>query len=367
MIKSQNLLVAFLSLLFFFLLCTDKNLYSAESSPVVTSTRQLVRHVDSAGDLRRGRLLVHLNAIAHHWATDGSWVESEPLFAPQDAFAGPDTRSITGCGSVAERAVPLRQRWRPHPHSAVPDYFAWNRSETCRALHGRWVILVGDSMSRQHHESLFSALKAPLPPSLPRGTCRTGRICDAKGEMPAAVFWVPGTLIPPETTFSVDRHGECAGDDLLQLPADRAATNWSTLFEHVLKRALAESPRPPIVVINRGAHHTWDMDVHMAGINRAISMANSAGALTFYRTTHTGHAGQAAALRQSPPLGNDEVQTSWQEPFSFDWAHFEDINFFTTSRLEESTTVVLDIFAATKLRADSHPAYDGGIDSLHCT
>ena len=358
------MLASLFSLLFCFLLCTDKNLFFATS--LVNSPRQLVSHVDSADDFRRGRLLVRLNEIVRHWATNGSWVESEPLFAPQDAFAGPDTRSITGCGSVAERAVPLRQRWRPHPHSAFPDYFAWNRTETCRALHGRWVILVGDSMSRQHKESLFSALKAPLPPALPRGTCRTGRICDAEGEMPAAVFWVPGTLKPPETIFREVRLQECAGDDLLQLPPDRAATNWSTLFDHVLKRALADSTRPPIVIICRGSHHTWDMDVHMAGINRAISMAHSAGALTFYRTTHTGHAGQAAALRQSPPLGSYEVQTSWQEPYSFEWAHFEDINLFTTSRLDERATVVLDIFAATKLRADSHPAYEGGVDSYHC-
>jgi hypothetical protein len=113
------------------------------------------------------------------------------------------------------------------------------------------------------------------------------------------------------------------------------------------------------------AWFTPDFGLHFRGVEAAISISREAGALTVYRSTQTGHAGDAAKMQHEAPLELYEVQTSTDEPYSFDWQMFEEINLRTYSQLKEDEIIFLDIYYLTKLRADSHPQMDGAQDSFY--
>jgi len=339
-----------------------------------------------AGAGGRGASPSALRAAAAAWAR-GSWAPA-PAAAPamipaEGGMLGGTPQAFhnftRGCGPARERATPLSQRWRPAPSPRAPPFPAWSRAATCAALGGSPVVVLGDSLSGQFFDTLVAALAAPGGAAREH-RCFTRTVCNGPGEVPAQAWYVEAlTLVSDD--FGGDfltPYGEMdKGEPPCAAPPEGwgARISWQNLLTRFLDAPRARGSRAPVLVANHGAHFLPPA----ASVPAAVAMFEYArlvapDALLFWRTAPAGHPG-CAAHRNGPPLaaplteaelGADETAAGYA------WHQFRNASRATIAALPDSV-LVLDVDAATALRADSHPwradmEAQGKVDCLHyCT
>ena len=234
--------------------------------------------------------------------------------------------------------------WQPRADCQYP-YLPWDQGAFCAALRGRSVLAVGDSMSRQFHQTLED-LAAPGvgAPCTGRGfgagTCRGHVICG------------PGS-------------GGGQRVRLLWRRSDRLRIDFRRRFELKAnfgeEQWVAESAAFRIIVLNRGAHFEADgLLLRQLRTTLAYLTADRRDALVLVRTTPPGHprcAGVHAPLkRYDPPLS-----------LPFHWGEFERQNAAVRAMLaaEYPGVLLLDVAPSTAMRADSHLLGSRGRDCLH--
>lgn len=330
-----------------------------------------------------GATLPALRAAAAAWAV-GSWAfapGAPAMIPPEGGMLGgtpePFHNFTRGCGSAKDRATPLAQRWRPAPAPRpLPPFPSWSRAATCAALGGAPVVVLGDSLSGQFFDTLVAALGVPR--GAPREhRCYVRTVCDAPGEVPAVIAYVEAlTLVSDNfggdflTPYGVLDTAEPACPPPPEGWGVRIA--WQQLLARFLDAPREKGARAPVLVANHGAHF---IEPEVA-VPAAVAMFEYArllvpDALLFWRTAPPGHPG-CAQHRNGPPLDaplSDEQLRADEIAEEYRWHRFRNVSRAIMAALPDSV-VVLDVDAATSLRADSHPwrldmVEKGKVDCLH--
>ena len=237
---------------------------------------------------------------ALHWARNGHWVaaasaaDDSPLFPPGAEFITlpPEYRDFPAftksCGDDETRAIPLSQRWRffdlPLAPPGVPAYPTWSRSDTCAALHGRAVIIVGDSLSGEFTDTLVTALQSEGTP--PPSMLRAFRANVCGGSVP--VFSIAAPRWSSDDFFA---HWE---EPTFHTPD---AQNRQ-FFQETISEAAAAADRSTnnsggagtLWVLNRGAHYA-ELGEHLARVAATLDFVRYLAPFSavFWRTSGPAH------------------------------------------------------------------------------
>ena len=375
-----------------------------------------------AGNLQpqRGAPPELVRAASQAWSS-GEWGRAQPGETPvlaQEDFVFLGTAEAyhnfsRGCGTAQDREGVLGLRWRPHPRPGVPAFPRWSRGETCAALRGSDVVVVGDSLSGEFFDTLVSALAHRADygnvPRLRR--CWKRRICGAPGERPSYAYYInvmkfvtldrfgnefthldgtgdgedaantPGgqPCLPPPAELEDHSMGRLSWEQqlaiVLGLEAQQQSATPAAAAPAAAAAATPTAPPPqPVLIVNTGAHYygddpgaeqtVWDF------FQYARLLAPSAA--HFYRTTPPGHPG-CELRRWDPPLPTPLPEALFHTPLleSYMWWRFTNFTARIVAGLP-GDVVVVDVDAATSRRIDSHPYRDNlagvagmGVDCLH--
>jgi hypothetical protein len=337
-----------------------------------------------------------LAEVSAAWAQKGHWYSAasaseRQLYTWDTAITihvGNSERYIDGCGEPSSREGVLRLRWGYNgtlAGSALPAFPAWSRALTCRALLGRGIAVVGDSLSGEFYDALVSALWAdeagPRPPDRrPRLEVCGGREDGGRAlNVTYHYFDHLGTTASVEAGFEEVLAGiavRVQGDAQQGLPA-------------------------PIIIVNRGAHVKGEgvtppaqllTPEEEAGAHASINSAHLArlhklwpalrrlapGSPVFWRTSSAGHpfcrhtvaapplaapvdfAALLAAKRAAHPEAAtlDQFEDSDYQP-GWHWDLLPQQNAATLAALPQGVHV-LDVAPGVLLRQDSHPQFKYG-------
>jgi hypothetical protein len=189
-----------------------------------------------------------LAEVAAAWAQRGAWYSApsaahHALYTWEEAITihvGNSERYIDGCGSAASREPVLRLRWGFNASGTqLPALPAWSRTLACRALLGRGVAVVGDSMSGEFYDALVSALWSGEHGPRPAQRQPVTQVCDGRED--------GGLPLNASYTY-LDHLGSTASEEA-------GVAEQLGRVGALLQLARAGGARPPpIVVLNRGAH-----------------------------------------------------------------------------------------------------------------
>jgi len=320
--------------------------------------------------------LPSLASVTREWALSGHWglassVEEDQLYGMGEAITiqvGNSERYVDGCGPGDARNPVLKLRWMYNgsssPQGNFPSFPRWSRSETCRALGGRWVLVVGDSLSGEFYDSLVSSLYVSSEFTRPVSRAPTRKLCD------------DGPYPPLNASF-VNFDHLTFKPDLIDFPLWRDTAK--EILYHV-RQAEAVGAQT-IVVLNRGAHVKSDVEgdlqppfthdqifsAHLSRLNFTIEWFKKTipSAPLFWRTTTTGHPLCRHTLNSPPlaiPQNLSDTSVDWEALEGSDYFHrfhwdlIPEQNARTLAALPPMVHV-LDVAPATALRHDSHPHF----------
>ena len=338
-----------------------------------------------------------LAEVAAAWAQRGAWYSApsaahHALYTWEEAITihvGNSERYIDGCGAAASREPVLRLRWGFNGTARLPALPQWSRTLACRALLGRGVAVVGDSMSGEFYDALVSALWSGEHGPRPAQRQPVTQVCDGRED--------GGLPLNASYTY-LDHLGSTASEEA-------GVAEQLGRVGALLQLARAGGARPPpIVVLNRGAHMSGGnvnpaAAAEAAGgeeaLHAAINAAHAARLATlwtwlaahapdspvFWRTTSVGHPFCRRTVA-APPLARArdldavlrealaaEAEGSTRrtlEDFSdadyklrWHWDNIPAQNAATLAALP-ARVHVLDVAPAAALRHDSHPQFKYG-------
>ncbi|KAI9030510.1 hypothetical protein DFJ74DRAFT_656849, partial [Hyaloraphidium curvatum] len=255
--------------------------------------------------------------MAYCWSWFGNWTRMDP--------------PVHGLGYV----------WEPDPRCSDFET-TMDREAVCAALGSRPLMLVGDSITRQHYEYLNRTLGSDqrLPPLRV-----TPKSWDPE----------PDPSIVPHIQGLPYRDAICNGSEIRYLRADRLLMDGNparALQGWAIDMRWTEQIRhyKGIVIMNRGAHPEQDERL-LDEVRVAFGYVRGAAphALQFWRTTPPGHAG-CGGIKE--PLA--EVQPGEGLPYS--WGTFWNQSKLVVDLIngEYPSVLPLDVSLPTGLKGDGH-------------
>lgn len=218
----------------------------------------------------------------------------------------------------------------------------YDRTEFCRALRRRHIVLLGDSMNGQLARALlhvagdgdFTVAQTTGSISMDKFTLLDKRICQ-------------NTAFP--SGLSMLKNWRLTEEDV---------PGWEPGLRTFFSAVFNTTSSPLVVLVNRGAHYSPD-DYFLSEVERVLYFVTRQPRISaiIWRNTPPGHAN---CTNYSGPIQSPQAE----EGLPFNWGEFRHQNGLVDDMLSSKFPEVwhMDVYSPTVLRPDRHT---GGADCLH--
>eukprot|EP00899_Mesostigma_viride_P003465 jgi/Mesvir1/13119/Mv06095-RA.1 len=247
---------------------------------------------------------------------------------------------------------------RPKPCQAstcdwiIPDdgckLLPFTRPRFCRALAGRSILFVGDSLTASQFRSLVSLTS---PGGYKPG--KTVRICNNRSSIAHVVNDVLATVPPDQWIPDPSVEDSDNGSSLLwRLPSGtsiRVGTQRSGPWVHLLGEY-------EILVMNTGVHlKVRDDDAFEEGLATTFRyLQEGYGGQVYYRLTSRGHPRCKDAAKSPIASYSDYLVSHPDDNPWYEWARVPSINAIERRLMAKFGIPILDVVAMTEMRPDTH-------------
>ena len=260
--------------------------------------------------------------------------------------------------------------WNVSPAPGCVPYASYNRTDFCRLLQGRDVLLIGDSISQLSRTALWNMAASRVSQHQRWTYGRAASvnrfpyqkpiedlidICEdnQRARVTVLLNWAIGDLrLSNDLPFrTISERCDSLGCKSSNLNVTRGSPDdriWG-VDEFVRDYVLEKGLHPGLIVVNSGAHMQAD-DVFLPQVRAALAVitASHPSATVVWRNTPPGHAN--CSLIRAPLL---EPQHG---PLPYDWHELVRQNDLVASLIEREFpgVVYMDVATSTALRGDFH-------------
>ena len=277
---------------------------------------------------------------------------------------------------LVEHATPFKANngrldnytWVVPPAERCPAFVLFDRSDFCRLLGGRDVLLIGDSMTRLTWQALWNLAAQPNDTDYPNPflypyarpiNWPPGEVCQQYQTSRAVVLlnWAAGHLrLANDLPFKTIREQCPAGGTAVGCrgisPAVVTGSTEDRIWgvdEFVVDFVKDKRLNPSLVIVNAGLHFQPD-DVIIPQYRAALSRITTAlpHAIIVVRNTPPGHAN---CSKFTAPLAEPQ-----HAPLPYGWRALQPQNILIADLVEREFPSVLfmDVATSTALRGDMH-------------
>lgn len=297
------------------------------------------------------------------WMDNGAWVRDAAaarLYPFDNAFhwsaeqpaCNPARRPGVDFAWKVNRGATCALSWKP-----------WSRRTFCGALRGRSLLVVGDSLHAEFHDTVASAMQDEHFSCFRPGTkCNGHVICNdaSSGKMPARFRYVR------DNYFVLSNNAKLNADTSIDWTKAEARAALKRAGPSAWVDALASTD---ILLVNRGAHYVSD-ELLVPQLTVSLSYVREVHPriTIIYRTTPPGHKDCAKfPVPWSSRSQRQDATVQSAAALPYHWGQFTHQNALTRQLLDDRFpgVILMDADAYMALRPDSHVRPAGNADCLH--